>query len=112
MSWSMNDSYQEEEEEVVVGSSACNRTQLLIFLPLVQTVFSLLYVFIGVCGFLGNGLIVLAAVRYIQGEVSISVPRFYSIHNDSASPQRFFHSERCRIRTVHNQKIHIALERN
>jgi hypothetical protein len=46
---------------------------LLIFLPLVQTVFSLVYIFIGVCGFLGNSLIVLAAVRYYdQGKYNSS----------------------------------------
>jgi hypothetical protein len=56
---------EEGEQEVLVSGSTCNRTQLLIFLPLVQTVFSLIYVFIGVCGFLGNSLIVLAAVRYV-----------------------------------------------
>jgi hypothetical protein len=65
----MNESYdplmEEQEEEQEEVGKVCNRTQLLIFVPLVQTVFSLLYVFIGVCGFLGNGLIVLAAVRFV-----------------------------------------------
>jgi len=68
MGWRMNISHEviaeQNEEEEVVGIS-CNRTQLLIFLPLVQTVFSLIYIFIGVCGFLGNSLIVLAAVRSV-----------------------------------------------
>ena len=40
----MDNSYQEEEEEVV-GSSACIRTQLLIFLPLVHEQHSLIICF-------------------------------------------------------------------